>query len=219
MNLILKFRKTVWLIRSKFYKPSEIEKRIEEIMGDDFFSIKDNIKHFGIRPKEHELLWFREELAKYSEKDLKKYKDTHILVTFFRISILEIRKRVDSKLFYKQDWYNNEDFAKEKGKVCWKLIRKTIVPNSTNKSWKEQMELIGKDEEVPTAQQMTYCIIGHYLKTGERLFEKVYVRTASTVSDGVHVNVGHFFSGGLYVYGSWDGNRVSIVCIASARKS
>ena len=46
---------------------------------------------------------------------------------------------------------------------------------------------------------MVYTIIGHYLATGERLFEHIYVRTSSVDSGGRRVGVGRFDSRGLDV--------------------
>jgi hypothetical protein len=87
-----------------------------------------------------------------------------------------------------------------------------------SKNWSEQQALLTKDEETPSAQVMVYTIIGHYLNTDERLFEKVYVRTSSVDSDGLHVFVGDVCSDGLDVRGYWDGGRSGNLGIASARK-
>ena len=65
---------------------------------------------------------------------------------------------------------------------------------------------------------MVYTIVGHYLSTGERLFENVYVRTSSLDSDGLRVYVGHFDAGGLRVGYIWDDYRSAYLGLASARK-
>lgn len=187
-------------------------------MGKNFFGIEEAIKHFGINPT-------RQQLAvlfgiPFSEEVLEQSKDTHVLVAVFPIPILEIRGKVEEKLFYGHGdaWYNNESSAKEQGTVGWQLVRKTPASNSTSKNWQEQQSLIAKENEVPSAQVMVYTIIGHYLATGERLFENVYVRTSSVDSDGYHVFVGCFDSDGLDVRGNWDNNRYGYLGIASARK-
>ncbi len=190
-------------MKSKSNWNTKSQAQAQEIMGKNFFGVKDAINHFGVEPTEKELNILSE--VPYLEKVLRECKDTHILVAIFPLSILEIREKVDSKPFYKQTWYNDEDFAKEKGKVCWKLIRKTPVPDFTSKNWKEQLNLLRKDEEAPTARTMVYTIVGHYLKTGERLFEHIYVRTSSTDSDGWRVVVGIFDSGGLDIDSDWRG--------------
>lgn len=100
----------------------------------------------------------------------------------------------------------------------WKLVRKTPVANSTSKTWSEQQALLMSNEETPTARVMVYMIIGHFLATGERLFEKVYVRCLDLDSDGYRVNVGSFDSNGLFVGNYWDDLRYDRIGVSAARK-
>ena len=65
---------------------------------------------------------------------------------------------------------------------------------------------------------MVYTIIGHFLATGERLFEDIYVRCSDVDSVGYRVVVGGFGSNGLGVDGHWDDCRGGGVGVASARK-
>ena len=192
------------------------QSRAREIMGKDFFGIEEAIQHFGVNPTRQQTLALSK--IPFSEEVLQKVKNTHVLVAVFPLSILEIRGKVDSKLFYDQSWYNKESFAKERGEASWQLVRKTPVYNSTSKKWREQLALIGEEDEVPTVQVMVYTIIGHYMATGERLFKHIYVRTSSVTSDGYRVVVGGFDSRGLYVYYYWDGYRLDDVGVSSARK-
>ena len=208
--------KVVGLIQNGGFEPTTSMKCAREIMGKNFFGVEEAIKYFGVNPTSRQLAALSE--IPFSEAVLEELKDTHILVAVFPLSVLEIRGKVDSKLFYDQSWYNKESFAKERGEVCWRLVRKTIVDNSTNKTWSEQQSLIGKDEEIPSARVMTYAIIGHYLATGERLFGNIYRRTSSLDSDGYHVSVGRFDQHGLHVYYYWDDGRDGGVGLASVRK-
>lgn len=190
-----------------------------EIMGKNFFGIPEAMKHFGVNPTRRQLAILRE--IPFTPEELMMCKDTHILVAVFPISINEIRGKVANNtktLFYKQDWYDKQVFANDKGEPSWQLILKTPTANSTNKNWSEQQPLITSDEEVPTAQVMVYAIIGHYLNTGERLFEKVYVRTSSLGSDGNHVSVGFFDDKGLSVSSYWDSDRDCDLGLSVARK-
>jgi len=196
---------------------SNLQIQAQRIMSKNFFGIEDAIKHFGIKPTEEQFETLSE--IPYSEDVLEECKDTHILVAIFPISILEIRKRVDSNLFYKQGWYDHQEFAKEKGVLRWKLIRKVPVPDSTSKTWKKQLKLINNNEEVPTAQEMVYAIMGYYLKNGEQLFKRIYVRTSSTVLDGRRDDVGVFGFDGLGIYDLWDDHRRSFIGLGVARKS
>ena len=210
-------KKVVRFIKSGGVEPSTSQKHTREIMGKNFFGVEEAIKHFGINPTNRQLAMLSE--IPFSESVLQELKNSHILVAVFPISILEIRKKVDSKLFYNQDWYSDQEFAKEKGELGWQLIRKTPVENSTSKNWQEQLALIPEEDEVPTAQVMVYTIAGHYLATNERLFENVYVRTSSLDSGGSRVDIGSFGSGGLRVPRYWDVGCICHLGLVSSRKS
>jgi len=208
--------KVVRLIQNGGFEPTTSQKRAREIMGRSFFGVEEAIKHFGVNPTPQQLAALSE--IPFSEAVLEQSKDTHVLVAVFPLSVLEIRGKVESKLFYDQSWYNKESFAKERGEVTWQLVRKTEVANSTSKNWQEQQALLSKDDEVPSAQVMVYTIIGHYLTTGERLFEHIYVRTFSVGSNGSRVVVGLFGSGGLSVNDYWDDDRYDSLGVSFARK-
>ncbi len=212
--------KVVRLIQNGGFEPTTSQKRACEIMGKNFFGVAEAIGHFGFNPSKQQLAALAE--IPFTEGVLESCKDTHVLVVVFPLSILEIRGgKIPSgqRLFYGQDWYNKQAFAKDRGEMGWKLVRKTPVENSTSKTWDEQQLLLGKNEEVPTARVMVYTIIGHFLATGERLFEKIYVRSSDVDSDGYRVIVGSFGSDGLNVSGGWDGGRGDSIGLASARKS
>ncbi len=194
--------------------------RAREIMGRNMFGVEEAIRHFGVNPSRQQIAGLSE--IPFSEATLEQCKETHVLVAVFPLSILEIRGKVaqGQRLFYDQDWYNKQAFAKEKGETEWKLVRKTPVDSSTSKTWPEQQALLATNEETPTARTMVYTIIGHFLATGERLFEKIYVRCSDVGSGGGRVYVGYFDSGGLSVYGDgWGDSRVGSVGLSSARKS
>ncbi|MBI2041628.1 MAG: hypothetical protein HYT20_01230 [Candidatus Nealsonbacteria bacterium] len=206
--------KIVRLIQNGGFEPTTSQKRARKIMGRNFFGVEEAIKHFGVNPTRQQLAVLSE--IPFSEAVLEQSKNTHVLAAVFPLSILEIRGKADS-MFYSQDWYNKESFAKERGEASWQLVRKTPVDNSTSKNWSEQQALITKDDEVPSAQVMVYTIIGH-LATGERLFEHIYVRTSSVVSGGSRVSVGYFGSRGLNVDGWWGDGRGDSIGVSSARK-
>lgn len=209
--------KVVRLIQNGGFNPTTSQKRAREIMGKNFFGVEEAIKHFGVNPIRQQLAALSE--IPFSEPVLEESKKTHVLIAVFPLSILEIRGKVERKLFFSHDaWYNEESFAKEHGEVNWQLVRKTPVNNSTSKSWQEQQALLGKDDEVPTAQVMVYAIIGHYLATGKRLFKHVYVRTPFVDSGGLRVGVGHFTPVGLDINCNGDGYRYIYLGVSSARK-
>lgn len=202
----------------ELFEHAESQRCAREIMGKNFFGVKEAIKHFGVKPTSQQLAALLE--IPFSEAVLEQSKDTHVLVAVFPLSILEIRGKVKRELFFSHEdaWYNKQSFAKEHGEISWQLVRKTPVDDSTSKNWQEQQALLSKDDEMPSAQVMVYTIIGHYLATGERLFEHIYVRTSSVDSDGDRVLVGYFDSDGLVIYGWWDDGRDDFMGVSSARK-
>jgi hypothetical protein len=208
--------KVVRLIQNGGFEATTSQKRAREIMGRNMFGIEEAIKHFGVNPGRRETAALAD--VPFTEATLEACKGTHVLVAVFPLSIIEIRGKMTSKLFYDQSWYNKESFAKDRGDVSWQLVRKTPVENSTSKTWQEQQALLGMSEETPSARVMVYTIIGHFLATGERLFERVYVRCSDVDSDGYRVRVGDFDSVGLLVGSGWDDDRDDYFGAASARK-
>lgn len=97
------------------------------------------------------------------------------------------------------------------------MVRKTPIVNSMIKDWNEQCALLAKNEEGVTTRVMVYTIIGHYLATGERLFDETYVR-CSDFSNGLRVYVGCFDSNGLCISRDPDYWRSPILGLASARR-
>jgi hypothetical protein len=211
-------KKVVHLISNGGFEPSTSQKRAREIMGKNFFGVVEAIKHFGVNPSKQQLAYLAE--VPFTEEQLSSCKDTHVLVAVFPMSILDIRGKVERKLFCSHDdaWYNKQAFAKDKGEVGWQLVHKVPVADSTNKTWNEQQALLSKDEETPKAQVMVYTIVGHFLATDERLFENIYVRCSDLDSDGDRVYVGSFAAKGLNV-DSWDGDyRNCYIGRSAARK-
>lgn len=210
--------KVVRLILNGGFEPSTSHKQARAIMGKNFFGVEEAIKHFGVNPSKQQLAYLAE--VPFTEEVLKSCKDTHVLVAVFPMSILDIRGKVERKLFYSHDdaWYNKQAFAEDKGEVGWQLVRKVPIADSTNKTWNEQQALLSKDEETPKAQVVVYTIIGHFLATGERLFENIYVRCSDLDSDGLRVSVGDFDAEGLHVNDWYDGHRRGGLGLSAARK-
>lgn len=209
-------KKVVDFIRRGGYVASATYQRAREIMSKNFLGIEEAIQHFKVKLTFEAAEAF--ERIPFSEDVLMSCKDTHILVADFGLSLLEVRKRVDQKLFYAQDWYNSEKFAKLTDKPQWRLLRKTAVPDSFNKNWQEQQALLTKDEETPKARAMAYMIMLYYAETSERLFQDIYVRCSDLASYGLRVFLGDFDSLGLRVARYWDDYRSYYIGLASSRK-
>lgn len=202
------------------YEPSTSQKVACEIMGKNFFGIEEAIKYFGVNPTKQQFAALAE--IPFSEEVLKSCKDTHVLIAVFPLSILDIRgiakKRSNRTIFYKQDWYDRQAFAKNKGEVGWQLVRKEPIADSTSKTWNEQQALLSKDEETPTVRIVVYTMIGYYFATGERLFQKVYVRCVDLDSSGYQVYVGKFASIGLGINCCWVADCYDDIGLSAIRK-
>ncbi|HEY4486734.1 MAG TPA: hypothetical protein VJB70_03300 [Candidatus Paceibacterota bacterium] len=211
--------KVVRLILNGGFEPSTSHKQARAIMGKNFFGVEEAIKHFGVNPSKQQLAYLAE--VSFTEEQLSSCKDTHVLVAVFPMSILDIRGKVERKLFYSHDdaWYNKQAFAKDKGEVGWQLVRKVPIADSTNKTWDEQQALLSKDEETPKAQVVVYTIIGHFLACGERLFENIYVRCSDLGSGGGRVGVGNLDAWGLRVNHWGNDSRHGGIGLSAARKS
>lgn len=197
---------------------TDSQQRAKAIMGKNFFGPEEAANHFkaGFTQEQSDAL----ATVPFSDEVLEACKDKHVLVAGYPMTILNVRAKAKRGLFYSygDSWYNNQKFAKdEQVEVRWYLIRKTPVDNSTSKNWNEQQALLAAEEETPKACVVVYTIIGHFLNTGERLFENIYVRCSDIDSDGDSVLVGHFNSDGLFVGRFWDDIRISDLGL-SARK-
>lgn len=73
----------------------------------------------------------------------------------------------------------------------WIAIKKEPVPGSLGKDWKIQQTLLSKNERVPSAPEVAWVSRVVYKATGRKLFQKVFVRTATRGSNG-QVLVGLF---------------------------
>lgn len=205
--------KVVAYIRRGGYEATTSQKVAREIMGENFLGIEEASQHFGVK--------FGKELARFDEIPfpeavLEECKDTHILFAGFPLTILAVRSKVLRDLFWqhKYAWYNKQAFAKkEKVGLRWYLIRKDIVPESTSKTYQEQLAMLSEDEEVPKACEVVYMTILYFLATGTRLFGSIYARCQDESASGYRVSVGRF--DGLVVYDWYDAAYHSIGVVAS----
>jgi len=204
------------------YEETETQKEARELMGADFHGIPEVERFFGemtdSQRKQAEVI--PEKLMADIRAMSPEVRSKYILEYDTGISLLDVRAKARMGLFYKQDWYEGQEFAKRIEDARWRLIRKIPVDGSFSKSWSQQERLIDSQiDEIPSVRQVVYTMILHFLATGERLFEKVYVRTSDVDSNGRHVDVGDFGGGGLHVYDWRDSGPYDNLGVASARKS
>jgi hypothetical protein len=114
-------------------------------------------------------------------------------------------------------WYSQQTFAAETAKLRWYLLLASIVPNSTNTAWTDQLAMLPADYEVPTAIEEVSKDILAYRKTGTFLNPGVYARVNNTTSDGYRVVVGRFDGDGLSI-NRWDDLGIYDVGLAPSRK-
>ena len=156
----------------------------------------------------------------FSEEVLKECAETHMLFPGYPLSLLDVRARFTGLFHIKTGgWYADQAFAKDvQVRPSWHLLRMEQVPESFNKSWDEQCSLLTEGEEVPSSAVVTVATILHFLATGQRLFERCYVRTADRGSDDDRFSVGDFDADGLSVRSYWDGHRTPRLGLAASRK-
>ena len=191
------------------------------ILGDDFISPSDVATAHRVSYTKDQLDYFVKTLPE--ESVLRWAKENGYAVVAgppTPTSLLDTRS-LNPKLFWTQSggWYDNENFARnDKAATNWLIIRKEPVPNSTNKNWNEQLQLLSKDEQVPNSGEIGWFITTFYEVRGVRLFERIYVRTSSVASVGGRVGVGGFDGDGLVVGSYWDGGRGYGLGVAASRK-
>jgi hypothetical protein len=200
------------------YEATINQKNARAIMGKNFLGAEEAIERFKLQLSDQDINRLKE--IPFSESVLREYKNTHILVADCGLSIVGVKTRVDRNLFYSKEdaWYTNQAFAQKESKPIWRLIRKDIVANSTNKTWPQQQSLLTEGEETPEARAMVYTIILNYLVNGNRLFPNIYARCSDLDSDGGRVDVGYFDSDGLYVNDHSDDDYYGDLGLAAARK-
>jgi hypothetical protein len=135
-------------------------------------------------------------------------------------SIVHLRDAMNDRgqIFYPQDWYDNQPFAQKADTPQERCLLMAPIEGSLCKTWEEQQTLLSNDEEVPTARIVVMGMVIHFLATGQRLFERCYVRTTDVGAEGTRVLVGRFDAVGLGVSSDWDGRRGDGLGVATLRK-
>ncbi|MFA6145862.1 MAG: hypothetical protein WC697_00840 [Patescibacteria group bacterium] len=168
------------------------------IMGKNIFDIEKARKYLGIYPTEEQLAILS--TVPYSETVLRTLKDRYVLVVNYGEPILT-QKAMNQRFFYgsKNTEYNSEEFAKKAGKIGWNLIRKTEIPGSVNKSYRDQISLLRENESVPKAQELVNAIVAFSL-LGDRLFRHWFVRVDNIDKQGNCIYVGNPIPTNIRIY-------------------
>ncbi len=169
------------------YQPNKAHLRARKIMGDNFFGIEHAIIHYGVYPLDYELQKMAEIRTPkgrlISELELQTCKLTHILVAMFRVAPLKDCGLHEHPLFCHPTanrLFHETTFSIDESEVGWYLIRKTSEPGTSYKEWIESIQIVGPKNEIPGIRVMGYTIAGHFLTTGNWLFENELVRCATS---------------------------------------
>ena len=130
------------------------------------------------------------------------------------LSLLEVREKYPD-CFFKQTWYDNQPFAKEKppaGEWEFDFESKLI-----NKTYDEQKSALKKGFDVPHPAILAEALCVHFKETGERMLKDWYSSTSSLDSVGFPSVVGLFGELGLLV-SNWLGHRIGNVGCGASRK-
>ena len=197
------------------------QKCAREIMGDSFFGLEDIKQCFSLTFTDKKRGKFVR--VPFSKETLLETKDTHILFPYCSLSLVDIYSRLHGSSLYSFDedpWYIREEFAKTGREPGWRLIRKRIVPDSTGKTFDEQLSLLDKNEVVPFACELVYMIILLFETRGTRLFRKEYANCQDFFPlNGRHIHAGIFPPSWLDIRYYFKRPNADNVGLASARIS
>jgi hypothetical protein len=219
-------------------------KEARELFGEDFLGVEEIEKFTGRKLKEEEKrqvakMWtekVREQ--KLTKPDLERLKKEGFMV-ILRTAMLshegkEIPANVENlrkkfkNLFYNQDWYDDEKFAKEGAvRMAWAIVKKEVLEESRSKDWDDQEEVLkqwAKEHKVDPkfvtrrmAAEVAYDILAYYNARNERILEKDWDRTGARSSGGYFVLVGFFGSVGLSVSDGDRSNSLSYLGVCPSR--
>jgi hypothetical protein len=203
-------------IRGMRFEPSASQKQARELMGRNFFGIEEAVRHFSVEPSESQLVALSR--IPFEETIIESRKNTHILAAVFPLSITDILSRVNRDLFYHHnlDYWQRRAFARDCGQLRWHLIRKAAIQHSASKSREDQLRGLNLTQGLPSARVLVYVLIGHYLASGQRLFESAYVRSSDVIDEKPEVIVGNFDQEGLDIKVNWVSDRLDNLGIADS---
>lgn len=111
------------------------------------------------------------------------------------------------------------------GKTGWVLMTQDVLPNSKNKHYIVQKEMVSSlakkalaPYEVPQTLEAAVCILTYYFRSGTRLFgfdPRTYIRCQENMSKGFQIIVGGFSSAGLNIHprGNDDKDHIGIAAL------
>jgi len=126
-----------------------------------------------------------------------------------------VRRR---NFIYHQTWYEKKDWARNTGTPRYRQLR-LPVPDSFDKTFREQTALLLPNEELPTVCSVAILILIHALATRKRLLSECCVRCSEKDSGGYPVVVGGFRKDG-FIFDRYCGDgRNAYLGLAASQKS
>ena len=139
------------------------------------------------------------------------------------LSLLQIRDIAPWMFYLNNDgWYSGEkqNFSrKDIVASIWLILRKGILPNSTNKTWHEQQKLLPMEEYIPNVAELAWSLTTYKKVNNIDLLNKLFVRSKSCDSEGVPVDIGYSRSLGLRIGFFCDENNFKYLGLTTARES
>ena len=182
-----------------------------QIMGSGYHGPEDVELTFWLKftQKQRKLL----EVVPFSPEVLRACSKTHVLVAGYPLSIMDMHRKMN-KVFSDRDtpWYSlaDERFAiTTKVTMGWHLVRKSELPGSTSQSWDVQQAMVKgtASHAIPRACLVVFAMVVHFMVTGERIIQPVWVDTNDTTARGYRVYL-TFTPGGVCIrdWHSWPGD-------------
>ena len=159
-------------------------------------------------------MYSRSQVEDLLGKPVKK-KETKNTITFWYggWSLNELRE-MKPELFCDQSWYTDQKFAEQKNPAGMYEVT-FCVPDSQNKTFKEQKALLKDAEPCPVAVLATAVLLS-LIETGKDHFSNYWSRCIEQTDGGrAALNV---YGGRMVVLSFWDGHRGDSVFLGAARK-
>lgn len=205
------------------------------ILGKNFFGVEEWSALFGLNFSNKQLReigefpWGEDILNStclLCGKIVKECHFAHLGLNKFRgepltmMKLYELHPRTDQPKFSSDDpWYKNEGFAaKTTLQFRWYLTHLEIIPNSTDKTFQQQTQMLTDDYEIPSAIEETLKSFLYYRKNGIFLNPRKWARCRDVDSYGCRVYLGYFDSLGFSVCGGYVAGPHDHVGLASSRK-
>jgi len=187
------------------------------ILGDDFIPPADVTRARGLVYSRTQLAAFRKTLP--SRKVLAQLRaDGYVLVAGppAPFSLSDVHGLNNTLFFFKHiEWYGK--YSTDTVGPVWLALRKSVVPNSKNKTWNKQQALLSSDERVPNATEVVWGLTTYRKVHGVYLINEPWVRTSSLDPSGRHIILGNFDSNGMFIHYLQGNHRSYRVGISSAR--